>query len=244
MPDPYRFAALGPFVVPTKLRYRRRVVDFDHARDYVFEQAAEQARKKLRISNIEEAVGCYIFALKPSGGKEVWPYYVGQACRQTLHQRLFQKSDKPEKYNDIMGEYKKARVYVYLFPLLTAAGNLAKLGANQKLINSAEFALIGMALQVNYDLWNVKHRVGMERFTIDGTPQSNRRDTDPAKSVRALLGFAEKSKVAGEVRGRVIPIEQTETLLEAEQAAAAIAAETKAEDLGDEQASEAGQQPD
>lgn len=109
MADPYRFAALGPFVVPAKLRYKKRVVDFDHARDAVFEQANEQARKKLGIANIEDAVGCYIFALKPSGGKTVWPYYVGQACRQTLHRRLFQKSDKPRKYNEIMKEYRKAR---------------------------------------------------------------------------------------------------------------------------------------
>lgn len=217
MTNPYRFAALGPFVVPTKVRYRRREIDFDLARDAVFDQAAKQAQRKLGIANIADAVGCYIFALKPSGGQTVWPYYVGQACRQTLYTRLFQASDKPKKYNEIMGEYRKARAYVYLFPLLTGAGNLAKLGANQKIINSAEFSLIGMALQVNYSLWNVKHRVGMERFTIDGTPQSARRDTVPAKSVRHLLGFSNPPKVTGNVTGQVLPDEQASILTEAEE---------------------------
>ena len=223
MTDSYRFAALGPFRVPTKLRYNRRVVDFDLARDAVFEQAAKQARTKLNISNINDAVGCYIFSLKPSGGKTVWPYYVGQACRQTLYQRLFQQSDKPLKYNQIMREYNKAGAYVHLFPLLTGAGNLAKLRANQKIINSAEFSLIGMALQVNYGLWNIAHRVGMERFSIDGTPQSTRRDTLAAKSVRDLLGFSNPPKVSGKVRGQVIPAEQAVILSAADELADSLA---------------------
>jgi hypothetical protein len=186
----YRFAALGPFHVPTGMYRKRRVVDFTTARDYVFEQAHEQAQRKLGEDNITAAVGCYIFALKPSGGQVIWPYYVGQACRQTLHQRLFQKIDKPKNYNEILNEYKKATAYVYLLPLLTPSGRLAKLGANQKMINSAEFALIGMALRVNYSLWNIKHRAGIESFSIDGTPQSDRRDTLEALSVRRMLGFA------------------------------------------------------
>ncbi len=229
MAEPYRFAALGPFKVPTKLRYRKREIDFDLARDAVFEQAAEQAQLKLKIANITDAVGCYIFSLKPPGGPTVWPYYVGQACRQTLHQRLFQKSDKPKKYNEIMREYNKAGAYVYLFPLLTGAGNLAKLGANQKIIDRAEFSLIGMALQVNYSLWNVKHRVGMERFTIDGTPQSARRDTTPAKSVRHLLGFSNPPKVSGKVKGQVVPDEQAAILSEANENAASLGVESPEE---------------
>ena len=205
MSDSYRFAALGPFAVPLKKYRNRRVVDFERAAETVFAAATTQAYKKLGISDVKRAVGCYVFALSPSGGQVIYPYYVGQSCRQTLATRLFQKSDKPKKYNDILKEYTKAKAYVYLLPLLTPAGNLARLRSNRKRIDQAEYALIGMALRVNYSLWNVKHRVGMESFSIDGTPESERRDTDPAKSFRRMLGFSKPPVASGRATGEITP---------------------------------------
>ncbi len=208
MSDIYRFAVLGPFPIPLKRYRRRRVVDFELATEQVFEAAEEQARQKLGVSDVHNAIGCYVFALKPSGGKVVWPYYVGQACRQTIAKRLFQKSDKPKKYNDILREYSRATSYVYLLPLLTPSGKFARIGTNQNRIDNAEYALIGMALRVNYSLWNIKHRVALESFSIDGTPQAWRRDTGPALSFRRMLGFAKHPKVSGRAIGELEPEQQ------------------------------------
>lgn len=216
MSDNYRFAVLGPFAVPLKRFRRRRVVDFDSATLSVFEAADEQGRNKLSISGIGQAIGCYVFALKPSGGQVIWPYYVGQACRQSLQTRLFQLSDKPRTYNAILREYERAAAYVYLLPLLTPAGRLARLSSNQARIDHAEHSLIGMALRVNYSLWNVKHRAAMEAYTIDGTPQSGRRDTVPASSFRHMLGFSHKPKSSGRAPGEIAPDSQPIGALPAE----------------------------
>ena len=201
----YRFAVLGPFRTPTTKRRGKRVIDFAQATDTVFRDAETQAVQKLGVSDIRGAVGCYVFALKPSGGQVIWPYYVGQSCRQTLSRRVFQQTDKPKTYNAILGEYERAIPYLYLLPLLTPRGKLARVGTNQGKIDDAEQALIGMALRVNYSLWNIKHRAAIEAFSIDGTPTSGRRDTHPALTFRRMLGFAERPKTSGRSIGELQP---------------------------------------
>lgn len=57
----------------------------------------------------------------------------------------------------------------------------------QTAIDLAEQQLIGMALQVNDDLWNIKHRRKLDCFEIDGTRTSWRRDTRAAARFRAML---------------------------------------------------------
>lgn len=101
MSDPYRFAALGPFAVPLKKYKKYRLIDFDAVGE-VFEEAERECKKRLGISGVSDAIGCYILALKPPGGQKVWPYYVGQTCGQTLATRVFQKQDKVAKYKGIM----------------------------------------------------------------------------------------------------------------------------------------------
>jgi hypothetical protein len=201
----YRFAVLGPFRVPIRTVRNRRIVDFDSAANAVFDAAEEQCRIKLGITGIRRAIGCYVFALKPSKTLRFWPYYVGQSCRQTLAQRVFQSTDKPTLYKEIVNEYRRAAAYFYLLPLLTEGARFARVGTNQQLINKAEYALIGMALNANPDLWNIKHRMQMESFSIDGTPQTERtRDSAPAASFRRMLGFADYPKSA-QRRGKFRP---------------------------------------
>ena len=241
MSGSYRFAVLGPFPVPLKRHRRRRVVDFDRATAHVFGLAEQQARSKLRLSALDEAIGCYVFALKPSGGQVIWPYYVGQSCRQTLQTRLFQTKDKPAIYNAILKEYDRAAAYVYLLPLLTPGGRFARLGSNQTRIDNAEHALIGMALRVNYSLWNVKHRVAMEAYTIDGTPQSGRRDTDPAASFRRMLGFASKPKASERRTGEIEPDAQPANSLPSAPPEAVLEDDANLESAGPDAASGTGE---
>lgn len=179
-----RFAALGPYRVPVSCS--RNAIEFDKC-DEVFGLADAEMQERFQ-RDVRNAIGCYVLALRPSGSKRDWPYYVGQACRQTFYKRVFQKQDKEEKFNSIVREsgYKKASVQLYLFPLLTSTGRLARLGSNTSLIDRAEFALIGLGRSANEDLWNIKHRIGMDAFEIDGAFNSAAR-TQAARRVRAMF---------------------------------------------------------
>lgn len=192
MPDPYRFLSLGPYDVP--VLKEKRAIDFETARDAVFEQAAADAKG---YGEIKEAIGCYVFCLSPSGSAVEWPYYVGQAARQTLFARTFQTTDKPALYNEILTYYYvRAKPIIYLLPLLTPQERFARLGSNQTRINNAEKMLIGMAWERNGDLWNIKHRGALEAFTIDGTAPTRGRESKAASRFRTLLGFENIRKPA------------------------------------------------
>lgn len=206
MGDGYRFAAIGPLRVP--LKPHERAVDFSQACEAVFAQVDNDPRAR-RFGDLREAIGLYVFGLSPAGAKRTWPYYVGQARLQTLSTRLFQLSDKPRVYNEIVAQYQRAAPFVYLFPLITPGERLARLGSNKAVIDNAEHMLIGMAMRVNWDLWNVKHRVGMDAFSIDGTPHSDRRrETDAAKRFRTMMAFDSNPK-SGTTPVQQVPLRLT-----------------------------------
>ncbi len=197
MSDRYQFQALGPFPVPVIQTDNRDWVDFDRAREAVFgnAQAATEGRYDLR-----EAIGVYGFGLSSPQGKRIRPHYVGKACDQTLHRRVFQPQDKAALYDDVLTSSKRAVPFVFLLPLLTPSGALARLGSNARRIGLAEQNLIGMALQVNPDLYNVKHRVALEAFTIDGVPSGRR--SEAATGFGAMLSCAPSKRGVGR-KGRV-----------------------------------------
>ena len=186
MADIYRFAAYGPYPVPVE-RGRRRI-DFESAKHSVMERFELDGTKR-GVKGISNAIGCYVFGLSPSGTPKEWPCYVGQSAKQKLVDRIFQQADKPKLYNSIVSEYERARPFIYLLPLLTPAGRIARLGSNTKKIDEAEYLLIGMCLKTNPWLWNVKHRVGIESFSIDGTPEATRRESAASKKFRRMLNF-------------------------------------------------------
>lgn len=179
-----RFPVFGPYWIPRISR--RRKIDFDRARDDVFEEANPEARTRFGI-DLTKAVGCYIFGLATT--QRLYPYYVGQACRQTLYRRVFQETDKPALYNDILARcgYERVSPFVFLLPLLTRGRSAARLGSNQRIINNAEHTLIGLARAANWDLWNLKHRAGMDAFYIDGAFNSDRRVSGSACKLREML---------------------------------------------------------
>lgn len=187
----HRFVAMGPFDVPKVSSSIGRSVDFENATRSVFEQANRQRIELNLKSDIDEAIGCYILCLSPPGTKKVWPYYVGQACGQTIKKRLFQKTDKLDKFNDIINQYNKSRVLVYILPLITPSGRLASLGSNQDKINRAEYELIGICARKNYDLWNVKHKVALESFYIDGV--HDKAYSKPAEYFQDAIGMSSPS---------------------------------------------------
>lgn len=179
----YRLQVLGPFRVPTERKRGRRRIECNLARDAVFEAAQDSVGGRY---DLYDAIGCYIFGLSPRGAR-TWPYYVGKACDQTLHKRVFQSQDKPRLYDDILSEYDRATPFVYLLPLLTPAGNLARLKSNGRRIQLAEQTLIGMALRVNPDLWNIQHRAALDSFSIDGISTSRGRQSEAAVRLRTMF---------------------------------------------------------
>lgn len=189
----YRFRCLGPFNFSTyKDKKGNRTFKHLEARNQVFDEA-EKVAGRLGISNIRRAVGLYVFGLSPSGSAATWPYYVGKAGIQPLYTQLFQQQDKPQKYSSILSEYQRAKPFVYIFPLMTEAGNQvkpAKKGASiAKIIDNAEKILIAHALSVNPALYNVQHVISMSKFIIDGTPQASRSETNSARMFRKMMGF-------------------------------------------------------
>ena len=188
----------------------RRRIDFQQARDVVFEKAELAVRGNY---DIYDAIGCYIFGLSPKGAK-TWPYYVGKACDQTLHKRVFQSQDKPRLYDDILTEYDRATPFVYLLPLLTPAGNLARLKSNGRRIHLAEQTLIGMALRVNLHLWNLQHRAALDSFTIDGISTSPGRRSDAAAKLRTMLDRAPPAKMRSATPDSPLPSAHSNTASE------------------------------
>lgn len=198
-PPPYRFRCMGPYAFPySRAPDGTKIVERLAARDRVF-AAAEKDAERIGIRDIRESIGLYVMALSPAGGSVTWPYYVGQAAQQTLYERTFQKTDKPRIYSSILNKwYERARPLMYLFPLVTAAGNQVKPPSKtsriNKLIDNAEYMLIGNAMHANPGLWNVRDRIGLDQFKIDGTPQVSLRETKDARRFRTMMGFAVSAK--------------------------------------------------
>jgi hypothetical protein len=119
----------------------------------------------------------------------MWPYYVGQACGQTLLKRAFQKQDKVQKYNDILAYcgYSRASVWVFFLPLVTENGRLVRKGTRQALIDQAEYTLIGLARETHDDFWNVAHRRGMDALEVEGLVNSVTRVSKSAKLLSAVF---------------------------------------------------------
>lgn len=204
----YRFRCLGPYEFPVYKSTRHwknhvRVFDPKEARDVVFEKA-EGDQHRIKIDNIRDAIGLYVIGMRPRG--RLVPFYVGKAVRQTLHTRLFQKKDKLAKVQEIINEYVHVKPFVFLFPLVTPSGALARRVAtdghseNSKRIDTAEYMMIGHAMNVNPWLHNIQTVVSRENFSIDGSPGAYGPDTAFAREYRGMMDFTRPSKAADKMK--------------------------------------------
>ena len=205
----YRFRCLGPFEFPVYRSTRHwknhyRLFDPKTATEAVFEQAARQEHR-IGVEGIDQAIGLYIIGMKPRG--KLIPFYVGKAARQTIKERLFQKQDKLTKVTEILNVYKHAKPFVFLFPLLTPTGRLSRLptatpggSAAEKVINSAEYMMIGHAMNSNPWLHNISTVVERERFSIDGSPGASGKQTKDAQSYSEMMGFRKASSANDQLR--------------------------------------------
>lgn len=225
----YRFLCLGPFPFGWYRKRNKRLVHHLDGRNDVFDAAARPAEAE--GVDISTAIGLYVMGLSPPGSPVTYPYYVGQAARQTLYQRSFQKIDKPQVYSAILNVYRKATPFMFLLPLVSESGTQVRVPKGQhksqaeRVIDDAEYMLISMAMRANPDIKNVQHRRALDRFEIDGTPHTNqRRAVGGADPFKAMLGL-------GPLRGQAGIAELQRRTKEAEAEEQAMAAEL--EDLGD-----------
>ncbi|SED17902.1 hypothetical protein [Rhodobacter sp. 24-YEA-8] len=206
----YRFRCLGPFEFPVYKSTRhwknhKRLYDPKTATESVFSQAAMEERR-IGIDGINGAIGLYVIGMKPRG--KLIPFYVGQAARQTIKARIFQRQDKLAKVIEILNIYTHAKPFVFLFPLLTPSGRLAKMpkagvsGTSnaQRIITSAEYMMIGHAMNVNPWLHNISTVAERERFSIDGSPGSWGNQTKDARSYAEMMGFSKASSASDKLR--------------------------------------------
>lgn len=205
----YRFRCLGPFEFPVYRSTRHwknhyRLFDPKTATEAVFEQAAQQEHR-IGVEAVDQAIGLYVIGMKPRG--KLIPFYVGKAERQTIKERLFQKQDKLAKVTEILNVYKHAKPFVFLFPLLTPTGRLSRVtvaarggSAKERVINSAEYMMIGHAMNSNPWLHNISTVVERERFSIDGSPGASGKQTKDALSYAEMMGFKKVSSANDKLR--------------------------------------------
>lgn len=179
----YRFDVLGPFRVWSMRRSRPRHVDAEFSRDDVFEAAQKVVGADY---DIRKAIGCYLFGIYPPGGPQS-PYFVGKACEETLYETVFQSPSPRRIYNQALRQFKSVTPFVYLLPLISLGTRRARLKSNRKIVDWAEQQLIGMALRVNPDLWDVQHRMGLQSFTIDGISKAPGKLSGSAQRFRAMI---------------------------------------------------------
>jgi hypothetical protein len=116
---------------------------------------------------LDEAVGCYVFALR--AGKGYTPWYVGQACRQSLVREALNTSNR-EKYNKVIGELKGTPT-IFLIPMYTPNGKLRKPSKAAGGLNTLDFLerwLIATCIDKNPELVNNKQTKFLRNIHVVG----------------------------------------------------------------------------
>lgn len=133
------------------------------------------------------ACGCYVFALQ--NGNNIVAWYVGKTEKRTFESECFQAT-KVNYYNEVLVDHNGAPL-LFLLPRLTNSG--AKFSKPTKSgyrdIDFLETMLIGMALERNKDLTNVKKTKLLREMIVPGiinSPQA--RPTGPVIDLRKALG--------------------------------------------------------
>jgi hypothetical protein len=138
---------------------------------------------------LPDACGCYLFALQH--GKNIVPWYVGKTEKRTFEHECFGPT-QINYYNEILIDH-SGTPRLFLLPKLTGSGaKFAKPTKNQhRDIDFLETMLIGMALDENKHLLNIKKTALLREMVVPGvinSPQS--RPTFEVAALRNALGLS------------------------------------------------------
>jgi len=120
---------------------------------------------------LKGASGCYVFALKTSGGPIPW--YVGRAERQSFEKEIF-AVHKLHQYDDVLADF-KGTPYIFLIPRMTPTDRLCKPTKSENAsIRFLETLLIGMAIRRNPRLKNTKDTTFLRTLSVRGLLNSDK----------------------------------------------------------------------
>ena len=138
--------------------------------------------------DLPDACGVYVFAMKY--GENIVPWYVGKTERRTFERECFEPT-KINYYNDVLAE-RHGTPLLYLIPRCTAGGGrFSKPTAGTwRDIDFLETMLIGIAIERNPDLLNVRSTQMFREMVVPGiinTPA--RKPTSAESQLRQALGL-------------------------------------------------------
>jgi hypothetical protein len=136
--------------------------------------------------DLPDACGCYVFALQ--NGDNIVAWYVGKTEKRTFRNECFQAT-KINYYNECLIDH-HGRPLLFLLPRLTDSGRKFSkpTSSGYRDIDFLKTMLIGMALERNFNLLNVKKTKLLREMIVPGvinSPQA--RPTGPVLNLRNAL---------------------------------------------------------
>ena len=176
-----KFEAYGPYPLPRSARGGVSTVKDDYGR---FWDVVEEC-----VEDLPDAVGCYVFGVVSGGG--MLPWYVGMAERQAFWQECCEHH-KLSKYNEAMDFYRRGRPVLFLIAGMTEGGQFVRPSAAKKgrpAIRKLEELLMGMALQRNAELVNIKGLAWTRFLSFPGIIQPKPgRASDDLAEFQGMMG--------------------------------------------------------
>jgi hypothetical protein len=118
---------------------------------------------------LKSAIGCYLFCT--AHGDSITPWYVGKTIAKGGFKAEIFTEHKLKIYNDCMRE-KRGRPVIFLFAMMTRHDEEARYGRNRvsgkRVIEWLERTLMGMCLQKNPELWNIRDCTLPRSVTVRG----------------------------------------------------------------------------
>lgn len=148
------FDVVGPF----ELTRDKKIIN---------KKSVENLKQQLDVTfpGLSGARGCYVFAMYAR--KRYTPYYVGQACRQSIVAESMNPSNR-EKYTEVCHE-KNGKPMMFVLPMLTPDGKYKKKGkTGRRATDFLERWLIATAIRKNPKLLNNKETKFLRGIHVRG----------------------------------------------------------------------------
>jgi hypothetical protein len=142
-------------------------------------------------SGLSGACGCYLFALQ--NGQNIVPWYVGKTEKRTFENECC-GATQINYYNEVLVDHNGTPL-LFLLPRMTGSGaKFSKPSKNgHRDIDFLETMLIGMALEENENLVNIKKTALLREMKVPDVINSGRaRPTGDATDLRNALGLSKK----------------------------------------------------
>ena len=174
------YKIFGPFELPQTEKRNR--IDDKKIKNEFWE------RVDIEENDLPEACGCYIYSIR--AGKGALPWYVGKAAKQTFKQECLQ-AHKLVKYNEILNK-RSGTPLLYFVAKITPTGRFSSIAGSKNGyvdIDFLERLFIGMSLNRNRDLLNLKDTKLYSQITVPGILNSRKKPDKAARQLKSVLGI-------------------------------------------------------